>query len=412
MPLGGAGGEVVSTAPAGEVVVGTNGAVTPASGSGGTSVCHATSGALVAATCDYATKYTQEITVATSIVANKADYDTDNTKIKQLSWECAYAKTLDATWCTVTTNTASTKFKNGFAISSVYSATGTKITFTISIAKSLATASVVATNVAKVTAANVKLAYDAVKTQVADNKFDGGGITSGGITAVATVSYTTKYCSAVAPTNGALGSCTAVMGGGTSCTPTCNAGYTAAASMSCSATGVFTPATCNTTSNNNVSTPVSTTTSTVTQDYTFASLAAADYSGSVKGNIQCAYANTVEGGTSWCKAALGPTWTYMNGVSVESSAVSARRAAKVTFILVVSTSIKTLAQIKLMVASNSNAGNFASALTAVNTASNFTASPGEATVSTATFSSTGSGASTLLPSILSLVAVIFVVARH
>merc|ERR1712130_953604 len=127
-----------------------------------------------------------------------------------------------------------------------------------------------------------------------------------------------------------------------------------------------------------------------------------------KSNCECAYANTVEAATTptWCVATTS-AYTYKSGVVMSSSA--ARRAAKVTFILKVKSSVKTNSQLQTMVAANSNAANFATALTAVNTASNKTVAPGAATVAAATF--TGSSASTLLPSMLSLVAAIFVAAR-
>jgi len=149
---------------------------------------------------------------------------------------------------------------------------------------------------------------------------------------------------------------------------------------------------------------------TVTQVYTFASLTVAQYTGDMKSNCECAYANTVEAATTptWCVATTS-AYTYKSGVVMSSSA-AARRAAKVTFILKVKSSVKSSTQIQTMVAANSNAANFASALTAVNTASNKTVAPGAATVAAATF--TGSSASTLLPSMLSLVAAIFVAARQ
>jgi len=148
---------------------------------------------------------------------------------------------------------------------------------------------------------------------------------------------------------------------------------------------------------------------TVTQVYTFASLTAAQYIGDMKSNCECAYANTVEAATTptWC-VATPSAYTYKSGVVMSSSA--ARRAAKVTFTLKVKSSVKSTTQLQTMVAANSNAANFASALTAVNTASNKTVAPGAATVATATIQ--GSSASTLLPSMLSLVAAIFVAARQ
>jgi len=151
---------------------------------------------------------------------------------------------------------------------------------------------------------------------------------------------------------------------------------------------------------------------TVTQVYTFASLTVAAYTGKMKSNCECAYANTVEGASTptWCVATTS-AYTYKSGVTMSSTA-AARRAAKVTFVLKVKSSVKTTSQLQTLVASGSTATAFATALTAVNTASNYTAAPGTATVATATFTGGSSSASTLLPSMLSLVAAIFVAARQ
>jgi len=150
---------------------------------------------------------------------------------------------------------------------------------------------------------------------------------------------------------------------------------------------------------------------TVTQEYTFASITAAQYTGDMKSNCECAYANTVEAATTptWCVATTS-AYTYKSGVAMSSSA--ARRAAKVTFVLKVKSSVKSTTQLRTMVASGSTATKFAAALAAVNTASNKTVAPGTATVATATFTGGSSSASTLLPSMLSLVAAIFVAARQ
>merc|ERR1712224_648995 len=151
---------------------------------------------------------------------------------------------------------------------------------------------------------------------------------------------------------------------------------------------------------------------TVTQVYTFADLTVAAYTGDMKSNCECAYANTVEAATTptWCVATTS-AYTYKSGVAMSSSA-AARRAAKVTFVLKVKSSVKSTTQLQLMVASGSTATKFAAALAAVNTASNKTVAPGTATVATATFTGGSSSASTLLPSMLSLVAAIFVAARQ
>merc|ERR1711904_275676 len=154
------------------------------------------------------------------------------------------------------------------------------------------------------------------------------------------------------------------------------------------------------------------TTTTVTQVYTFADLTVAAYTGKMKSNCECAYANTVGGATTplWCTATTS-AYNYISGVTM-SSVAAARRAAKVTFTLNVKSSVKSTAQLQTLVASGSTSTAFAAALTAVNTASNYTAAPGAATVAVATFTGGSSSASTLLPSMLSLVAAIFVAARQ
>merc|ERR1712010_283069 len=98
------------------------------------------------------------------------------------------------------------------------------------------------------------------------------------------------------------------------------------------------------------STTASTSTSTVTQKYTFASLTVAAYTGNTKGNIECAYTCTVENGgvgtCTWCVAqTTSPYRVYKSGVAITSSV--ARRAATVTFVLVVGSNVKSLAHLPL-----------------------------------------------------------------
>merc|ERR1711959_497933 len=165
-------------------------------------------------------------------------------------------------------------------------------------------------------------------------------------------------------------------------------------------------------SNSSGSASATGTTTTVTQVYTFASLTVAAYTGKMKSNCECVYANTVGGATTpfWCTATTS-AYNYVSGVTM-SSTVAARRAAKVTFVLAVKSSVKSTSALQTLVASGSTNTAFQAALTAVNTASNYTATPGTATVATATFTGGSSSASTLLPSMLSLVAAIFVAARQ
>lgn len=152
---------------------------------------------------------------------------------------------------------------------------------------------------------------------------------------------------------------------------------------------------------------------TVTQAYTFPSITASQYTGNTKGNMECAYANNVEAATTptWCVAATGSR-TYKSGIVMSSSA--ARRAATVTFTLKVDTAVLAKSALETKVATSSTAAKFAAALTAVNTGTGFNITdPGTATtVATATFASTGSGVSSLLPSMLGLVSALFIAFKH
>merc|ERR1711959_291706 len=152
---------------------------------------------------------------------------------------------------------------------------------------------------------------------------------------------------------------------------------------------------------------------TVTQVYTFPSLTVNTYTGNTKGNMECAYANNVEAATTptWCVAATGSR-TYKAGIAMSSSV--ARRAATVTFTLKVDTTVLAKSALETKVATSSTAAKFAAALTAVNTVTGFNITgPGTATnVATATYTSTTSGASSLLPSMLGLVSALFIAFKH
>merc|ERR1712057_23405 len=121
--------------------------------------------------------------------------------------------------------------------------------------------------------------------------------------------------------------------------------------------------------------------------YTFASLKASDYTGNTKANMECAYTCTVENGATstctWCvPKKTSPFRDYKSGIAITSSV--ARRAATVTFVLVVDSNIKSLGQIQTLVAANSDATKFATALTNVNTNSGLNiTNPGVATVAAA-----------------------------
>merc|ERR1711959_46662 len=206
-------------------------------------------------------------------------------------------------------------------------------------------------------------------------------------------------------TTAACASSSSTAGNGTTATASSSSTTTAAASASA---GNNTAATASATA--------ATTKSTVTQKYTFASLTAAQYTGNTKGNMECAYTCTVEnGGTAtctWCvPKKTAPYRDYKTGVAITSSA--ARRAATVTFVLVVDSNVKSLAEIKTLVAANSDATKYAAALTTVNLGSGLNiTSPGAATIAAATFASTASSASTLLPSMLAFVSALCVAFRQ
>ena len=72
------------------------------------------------------------------------------------------------------------------------------------------------------------------------------GVTSCSAAGVLTSATCQRTCDAsTAPTNGAVGTCTNALAAGSTCQPTCNAGYTVSGVTSCSAAGVLTEAMCN-----------------------------------------------------------------------------------------------------------------------------------------------------------------------
>jgi hypothetical protein len=75
---------------------------------------------------------------------------------------------------------------------------------------------------------------------VAFERIDGVAV----VTYVPTASPTHAPCAVAAPTNGALGSCTSALAAGSTCQPSCSAGYGVSGPTSCSATGVLAAATC------------------------------------------------------------------------------------------------------------------------------------------------------------------------
>ena len=76
-------------------------------------------------------------------------------------------------------------------------------------------------------------------------------LAAGALSAVVALSYVDfayalpLNCDAsAAPANGGVGDCTNSLASGSTCQPTCNAGYTVSGPSTCSSSGVLTPATC------------------------------------------------------------------------------------------------------------------------------------------------------------------------
>merc|ERR1712146_605276 len=102
----------------------------------------------------------------------------------------------------------------------------------------------------------------------------------------------------------------------------------------------------------------------ITQSIVISSLTVAAYTGNLKSTYECSYAKMVS--ATWCTATTGAV-SYLSGVQVTSSA-AARRAATISFVMDVETSVMTAAAVQTAVASGVTAANLITQMTAINTA--------------------------------------------
>jgi len=231
-----------------------------------------------------------------------------------------------------------------------------------------------------------------------------------------------KVCAASsAVTNGNVGTCGFAMPQGGSCTYNCSSGYTSGSShgstFQCTSEGTgvagadtprLAPAvgnmTCIASSNGNSTSTActygatSTCATRVSQSIVISSLAVADYTGNLKSTYECSYAKMVS--ATWCTATTGAV-TYLSGVQVASTA-AARRAATITFVMDVETSVMTAAAVQTAVQSGVTAANLVTQMTAMNIATGWgvtVPAAGDITVNTATFSGAAtSSAAVAIPS--------------
>merc|ERR1712178_157234 len=136
----------------------------------------------------------------------------------------------------------------------------------------------------------------------------------------------------------------------------------------------------------------------ITQSIVISSLTVAAYTGNLKSTYECSYAKMVS--ATWCTATTGAV-SYLSGVQVTSSA-AARRAATISFVMDVETSVMTAAAVQTAVASGVTAANLVTTMTAMNTATGWAvAVPAAAdiTVNTAAFTGAAtSSAAVVIPS--------------
>jgi hypothetical protein len=391
-------------------------------GTGGGSKC-AADGTFTAGTCVRSFKGSIDITVGTNIATDKADYDTTADAKKQRQVECAFMNVLKASCCTpanggadITDATMTTC--RGVALSSSMSASGGIITFQFNVANSVTSEHALRTALG--TAATVKTnlvaAINAVQTTASHYTLT--GIVVGDVTTVGAVTQGMCYLDQQAwdltgvtlQSNSSAG-CGVALAPGATCTPVCGTGYSAASTtVSCSSSGVLTGYNCSvaptptpTASNTSCTYGATSTCATrVTQTVTISSLTAAAYTGNTKSTYECGYAQTVT--STWCTATSG-TVTYLSGVQISSSA--ARRAATITFVMDVETTVMTAANVQTAVASGVTASALVAKMTAINTATGWSVTvPAEAdiTVNTAAFAGAASGAGALVPSALAALA--------
>merc|ERR1711990_107151 len=214
-------------------------------------------------------------------------------------------------------------------------------------------------------------------------------------------------------TNGALNSCAQALPFGASCTYNCSSGYTANAvtTFECSASGTAAyvvpnvgnmtctaPAAASNASTTCTYGATSTCATRISQSIVISSLAVADYIGNLKATYECSYAKMVS--ATWCTATTGAV-TYLSGVQVTSTA-AARRAATISFVMDVETSVMTAAAVQTAVQSGVTAANLVTQMTAINTATGWSVTvpaAADITVNTATFSGAAtSSAAVAIPS--------------
>merc|ERR1711990_277186 len=134
------------------------------------------------------------------------------------------------------------------------------------------------------------------------------------------------------------------------------------------------------------------------QSIVISSLAVADYIGNLKATYECSYAKMVS--ATWCTATTGAV-TYLSGVQVTSTA-AARRAATITFVMDVETSVMTAAAVQTAVQSGVTAANLVTQMTAINTATGWSVTvptAADVTVNTAAFTGAAtSSAAVVIPS--------------
>merc|ERR1711988_1543092 len=133
----------------------------------------------------------------------------------------------------------------------------------------------------------------------------------------------------------------------------------------------------------------------VVQVVTFTKLDVTTYSGNVQLTYECAYLDMLD--ATYCVDAAGSI-SWLTGVAIDSKAVAARRAgAKVTFTAAVSTTLKTEAQLKTLVATKTAniATAFKAAFDAINANTGFAVSNdfGTVTAAAATFTASCAGSS-------------------
>merc|ERR1711966_275247 len=311
---------------------------------------------------------------------------------------------------------ATPKSCKGVAVTS--SASGGIITFQFNVANSVTSEHALRTALG--TAATVKTNLVAAINAVAAtaNQYDLTGIVVGDVTTVGAVTPTMCYLdqqtwdlTGVTLQSNSSAGCGVALAPGATCTPVCGTGYSAASgTVSCSSSAVLTGYNCSvaptptpTASNTSCTYGATSTCATrVTQSVTITSLTASSYTGNLKSTYECGYAQSVT--STLCTATSG-TVTYTSGVQVTSSA--ARRAATITFVLDVETSVLTASAVQTAVANGVTAANLVSRMTAINTATGWSVTvpaAGDITVATAAFAGAASGAGALVPSALAALA--------